>query len=162
MGFCLINHSFYVVQISFCVAVIAAVHAELQLQSPGGADVTESKIVSQSEVRLCIECDEPQNLQTKKLLAEINGKLAELNVDPNKLILRKGNSILCCFVCSSEEQLQQLRYLYESGAMKRVLEDVFTVLSDDDESIAIRELRWNLEEYNDSVQRLNLLKALGL
>ena len=72
-----------------------------------------------------------------------------------------SESIECCFICSSVEQLMQLRRHFESGVVKNVLENIFTLLMDGDELIVINELKWNSKNYWEGVQQLSKLKLLG-
>lgn len=145
----------------------AVVHAELQQPSTGSVRSVENSVVSRLR-SLCIQNDGPEEERreeilnrVKSLLDELNSSLADLNVGYSEFALVKGNSILCFFICSSEKQLQQLWSHYASGLMKHVLENVFSLLVNNDERVVIRELQWELEEYRWSVQRVKLLNAFG-
>jgi hypothetical protein len=79
-----------------------------------------------------------------------------------KFTCKKSNSILCYFICSSEEQIWQLRCWNKSGRLQTFLESVFTLLAGSSEKISIDQLTWNLDDYNGSLIRLSQLKALGM
>jgi hypothetical protein len=71
------------------------------------------------------------------------------------------NSIGCYFICSREDDLIKLRERFESGVMKNVLEEIFTLLSSVSESVVIHCLRWDSDEYLRSIQQLRELRTIG-
>ena len=136
-----------------CVCQVAvSVHAELKQPSTISLEAMEDKIVSEYKIRLA--SDDPRNEALKKCLAE-------LNLEPRDVHLVHSESIECCFICSSVEQLMQLRRHFESGVMKNVLQNIFTLLINDDELIVINQLKWNSKNYGEGVQQLNKLEPLG-
>jgi hypothetical protein len=126
--------------------VVASVHAELKQSSK------EDKIVSEYKIRLA--ADDPRNEQLQKYLRE-------LNLEPPDVHLIHSQSIECCFVCSSVEHLMKLRINFESGAMKNVLQKIFTLLLNGDELIVIDDLKWDPENYSECVQQLSEHKSPG-
>jgi hypothetical protein len=111
-----------------CLCQVAvSVHAELKQPSSCSIEAAEDKIVS---VNIRLAADDPRYEALKKYLAEIN-------LEPRDVLLVHSESIECCFICSSVEQLMQLRRHFESGVMKNVLENIFTLLKNDDELIVI-------------------------
>jgi aminoglycoside N3'-acetyltransferase len=136
-----------------CVCQVAvSVHAEMKQPSSFSIEVIEDKIVSEYKIRLA--ADDPRNEPLKKCLAE-------LHLQPRDVLLVHSESIECCFLCSSTEQLMQLRRLFESGVMKNVLQNIFTLLMNGDELIVINQLKWDPKNYWEGVQKLNQLKPLG-
>jgi hypothetical protein len=133
------------------------------LQVPPSGDVKAKEISLVSLLRsMYIKTDDDPKMEEKEnMLAEVNKLFSVLGIDYSKLFLKAGNSILCYFICSSDKQLRELRSHYKSGLMQQVLEDVFTLLSNKDEKIVIRQLQWNFEDYCQSIQRVRLLNALG-
>jgi hypothetical protein len=94
----------------------------------------------------------------KRLLNEMLGKLG---VDVTAFSLKKGNSIWCFIICTNAQQLKQLYKHYQSGLMKKVLEEVFVLLADRKERQLIRRLTWDLEDFTEKRRRLKRLKDLG-
>jgi hypothetical protein len=133
-------------------AVVASVHAELE-QSLGSVELIESEIVSQNKA-YCFADDDPR----KKMLNDV---LSRLHLRDYRILLVKENSIRCYFICASEEHLIQLRRHFESGFMKTVMQDFFTLLAKRDEPVLIHSLQWDSKEYWQSMQQLVYLKALG-
>lgn len=132
-------------------------------ESPSGdVAATEIRIVSQLR-SLSIRAGDAhmEKKKKEKILAEMNSMLAELGIDFKRVALVIGNSIVCYLVCFSEKELQQLWRHYVSGHMKLVLESVFSILTNGEENIVIRQLRWNYDEYCRQALRLNGLNAVG-
>ena len=136
-----------------CVCQVAvSVHAELKQPSSFSLEVTEDKIVSEFKIRFA--ANDPRKQALIKYLAELNS-------EPGDVYLVHSESIECFFICSSVEHLMQLRRHFESGVMKNVLQNIFTLLINDDELIVINELKWNSKNYWEDVQQLNKLQPLG-
>jgi hypothetical protein len=133
----------------------------LQESPPGDVNLTESHIVSQLRSLSIIRSDDPEKEKKEMILAKMNNMLAELGIDCSKLNLVVGNSIVCYFVCYSEKKMQYLWHHYQSGRMKCLLENVFSVLTNDQETVVIRQLLWNFDEHCQRMQRLNWLNAFG-
>ena len=127
-----------------------SVHAELKQPSSCSIEATEDKIV----YNFHLAADDPRNEALKKCLAE-------LNLQPRDMHLVHSESIECFFICSSVEQLMQLYRHFESGVMKNVLQNIFTLLINGDELIVINQLKWISKDYREGVQQLNQLKLLG-
>ena len=127
-----------------------SVHAELKQPSSCSIEATEDKIV----YNFHLAADDPRNEALKKCLAE-------LNLMPGDVHLVQSESIECCFICSSVEQLMQLHRHFESGVMKDVLQNIFTLLMNCDELIVINHLKWDSKNYWEGVQQLNPLKPIG-
>ena len=132
--------------------VAVSVHAELKQTSSCSrpTEAAEEKIVYNFD----LAADDPRNEAVKKLLAE-------LNIEHRDMRLVQSQSIECCFVCSSVEQLMQLRRHFESGVMKNVLQNIFTLLMNGDELIVINQLKCDSKNTWEGVQQLNQLKPLG-
>lgn len=124
--------------------VVASVHAELKQPSK------EDKIVS--EYNICLAADDPRNETLKRLLAEQSIE---------HMLLFHSRSIQCCFICTSVEHFMKLRINIESGAMKTLLQKIFTLLLNGDELIVIDDLKWDPENYSECVQQLSELKSPG-
>ena len=131
--------------------VAVSVYAELKQPSSFSLEAVEDKIVS---VNIRLAADDPRYEALKKCLTE-------LNIEPSDMILIHSESIECCFICSSVEQLMQLRRHFESGVMKNVLQNIFTLLINGDELIVINQPKWNSKNYGEGVQQLNKLEPLG-
>ena len=101
-----------------------------------------------------LAADDPRNEALKKYLAE-------LNLVPRDVHLVQSESIECFFICSSVEQLMELRRHFESGVMKNVLQNIFTLLMNGDELIVINQLKSDSKNYWEGVQQLSNLKPLG-
>ena len=130
---------------------------EVNLERPS----TESDLVSKLR-SLHVEKDDPEKERKEKLLADINSCLKELGAACDKFTVTKGNSIWCYFLCSSEQQLQQLREHFMSGLMTNVLMKIFKLLADDGDNVVMTHpLKWNPEDYIESVRRLCHLNTLG-
>jgi hypothetical protein len=131
--------------------VAVSVHAELKQPSSFSLEAVEDKIVS---VNIRMATDDPRYEALKKYLTE-------LNIEPSDVHLVHSESIECFFICSSIECLMQLRRLFESGVMKNVLQNIFTLLMNGDELIVINQLKWDSKNYWEGVQRLDILVPLG-
>ena len=130
--------------------MVVSVHAELNKPSSCRTEAAERKIVYNFE----LAADDPKN-------EALNQYLKELNIEPCGMHLDKSRSIECCFICSSVEHLMQLRRHFESGVMKNVLQNIFTLLMNDDELIVINQLKLDSKNYWEGVQQLSKLKLLG-
>ena len=137
--------------------VAAVVHAELKQPSSDSVENTEVKIVSQMKSLIITEND-PKKEEKETCLAQLETYIKPLGAMGRKLVLAMGESIRCYFICTYEEELQQLRQHYESGLMKKVLEKIFTLLADNEETVFIRHLKWDFIEYSNCVQHLSNLK----
>ena len=115
-------------------------------------EVTEDKIVSEFKIRFA--ANDPRKQALIKYLAELNS-------EPGDVHLVHSESIECFFICSSVEQLMQLYRHFESGVMKNVLQNIFTLLMDGDELIVINQLKLDSESYWEGVQQLSKLKLHG-
>jgi hypothetical protein len=136
-----------------CVCQVAvSFHAELKQPSSCSIEAAEDEIVSEYKIRLT--AGDPRNEAVKKFLAD-------LNLTPHDVLFVHSESIECCFICSSTEQLMQLRRHFESGVMKNVLQSIFSLLMNGDELIVINQLKWDSKNYWEGVQQLNKLKPLG-
>lgn len=151
MTLCL--NGFYVYLVPFDV------HATLQQRTSVSVETKESlhfTTTSESEVVLqyndIMRTDDPRKERLKLLLAELG---------QTEIPLCTRHCIACYFIGSSREQLMQLRKQYESGDMKNVLEDIFTLLVNADEKIIISRLDWDSDKYSQSMQQLLELKAQG-
>jgi hypothetical protein len=150
-----------------CVCPVACkVHATLHQPSAGDVESVESIITYESRGTLG-ETDEVNRLASKLEGIAINpeklNKLKSLlRKSGFKMTFKKSNSILCYFICSSEEQIWQLRRWFKSGRLQTFLDNVFTLLVGSSEKISIDQLTWNLDDYNESLVRLSQLKALGM
>ena len=139
----------------FCMFQAAAVVvAKLSEQS------TENNIVSQLR-SLYVKQDDPEKVKKEHLLTEINNNLEKLGVDTNRLILTVANSIWCYFICTSEEQLKQLRRHFESGLMRNVLMKMFTLLANNGDIVMTHPLKWDSRDYHKSLQEVCRLIALA-
>lgn len=135
--------------------VAPSVRAELEPSSTGDVALTEDKIVSSFNSLRNTRDNLLENREES--LKELIG---ELGVD-TQLVLAKGNSISCFFICSSKEQLRQLRDHYGSGLMKQVLEKIFTLLANKDKAVVVRKLQWSSDfNYVKTEQRLDILNAI--
>lgn len=130
-------------------AVVAAAHAELDQCS----ELLESDIVSRYKAFRLADSDPRKR--------EFDSVLSRLELSAYTVLLVKGNSIRCYFICSSEEHLMLLRRHFESGFMKTVLQDLFTLLANADKPVVICHLQWDSREYWQTMQQLVCLKALG-
>jgi hypothetical protein len=122
----------------------------LKQPSSSSLEVTEDEIVSEYKIRLA--ANDPRNEALKMYLAELNLE---------HMLLVQSKSIECRFICSSVEQLMQLHRHFESGVMKNVLQNIFTLLINGDELIVINQLKWDPKNYWEGVQQLSPLKPLG-
>jgi len=143
--------------LSFYIQVAAVVHADLSADS----DTTEEIIVSQFELlrrqnRFGQEEErvgqEPMPEEIKDDWVKIKKKLELLGFQVGDLVLRKVNSIAVYWISRSAQKLEELRYHYESGLMKSVLEKIFSLFAG--ENVDIRRLAWSSEEYNSSLSQL--------
>lgn len=132
-------------------------HAELQAHPPDRTKSAESDIETQM-VSIVSSAGNPQE-GAAKLVALVNSTFEQLDIDMTTVILKKVNSIWCCFACTSEEQLETLRYHYESELLKDELEKIFNMLTD--KKITILQLKWDSDEYNECRLRLKELIAFG-
>ena len=140
----------------FLFACLVAVIVEARLENPS----TESDLVSKLRL-LYVKNDDPEKERKEKLLADINSWLKELGADGDNFTVTKGNSIWCFFMCSSEQQLHQLREHFLSGLMTNILMKIFKLLADDDDVVMTHPLKWNSEDYIESMRRLYQLNTLG-
>ena len=108
-------------------------------------------------VSLNITETDPKKEEKETCLAQLETYIIPLGSMDRKLVLVIGESIRCYFICTSDEELQQLRQHYDSGLMKNILEKIFTPLADNDETICIRHLKWDLNDYNDCVRGFSSL-----
>ena len=130
-----------------------SVHAELKQPSSCSIEATEDKIVYNFD----LAADDPRNNAVKKLLAELNIE----NIEHRDMLLVHSDSTECCLICTSAEQLMQLRRHFESGVMKNVLQNIFTLMMNGDELIVIDQLKWDPKNNWGSVQQFSKLKPLG-
>lgn len=133
-------------------SVAAQLHAETgQTLQVEDAIVSECRSINDG-------ADDPLRKRKEKLLNKMLGELGT----GIKLALQKGNSIWCFIVCTREEQLQQLYGHYQSGLLKKVLDKIFALLADKSGESLISRLTWNLDDFNEKLQRLKQLKDLGM
>ena len=138
------------------IAVGAMFHAVIEEPSSGSVEKTEDSIVSRKNSVSSTDKNNPQEESKKKLRAKLSETIKKLK--SKNFILRKRNSILCCFICTSEDELHLLKQHYDDGVLRSVLEQIFTILAKDEKSIRIRHLHWDPNEYSNCLQRLRRLK----
>jgi hypothetical protein len=91
----------------------------------------------------------------------VNKIIADLTDGRSKTFFTKKRSILCCFICTSDEQLEILRYYYDSEILKEKLEKIFKMLVNRSSEVRIKQLTWDSKDYEDCRQRLKKLISLG-
>lgn len=141
-----------------CFVLLCLVTAKIRAILTENSETLDDKIVS--EWRLMeTSSDNPSGGDKEKNLTRLNKTLGKMGIDGWQFVLATANSIGCYFICTSEAQLQRLRQLYESSEMKRILEEIFSLLAD--ETVDIDCLEWNAEEYEESVSVITHLNLPG-
>ena len=135
---------------SFVIAV--AVHSELEQSRSASVRYAEDTILAQfrSILDQIRSVADPEHNQ--RLLNEMNGELNRIQTRIGQIFLRKGGSIVSYFICTLQEQLQQMRGHFNCGLMKYVLESVYILLYGEVEKICICRIHWNQTDYQDSLQ----------
>jgi hypothetical protein len=136
-------------------------HATSVSQSSGDVKSAEENLVSQLKSLIHIDANDPEKTDKEILLAQMESSLNKLGVDISKWNLVPKNSIGCFFICNSSEELLQLRGHFDSGLMKDVLQEIFTLLSKNGDQLVITELKLDHEEFDDCLQRLSQLSGNG-
>ena len=132
------------------LAVAAEVHATLSQPSSGDIDVVETKI--ESCLRALRTLDNDDELQA--VASKLDRILRFLGIKRRRFFARRTNSISSLFICNSAEELKLLREHFLSGEMKKVLEEMFTVLAD--EPVNISELKWSTDQYESCLHQFGM------
>lgn len=129
------------------------VHAELKEELQEYRESIEEQIESQYEAFRFAE--EDPRLELMKKFKE------KMGLDARCVLaaLKKQQGIVCYFIVSSEGSLKQLRGHFESGVMKKWLKRIFMLLVSPD--VVISHLKWDSEEYRQSMEQLISIKARG-
>jgi hypothetical protein len=143
----------------FVCEVPARIHIDLNQPPEGSISSTEleleSGLRSLRNAAANASCNEKINI-----LRCFNRLLEELGIDDiRKLAAAQTKSLWCYCMCSSETQLQQLHDRYESGRMKSVFEEIFSLLVN--RTITIRELKWKPEDRDASLSAIRRLNSPG-
>ena len=114
-------------------------------------DFLESRITSTlQDLQTSVEGDSVKMAKFKKLLEEQLKKLA-IN-DVGQMNLEKRHSVDATIMSKSLRHLKQLRAHYESGLMKTVLENIYTLLADNNQAVNVRNISWDIMNYNDCLR----------
>lgn len=127
-------------------------HAELQAPPPESIESLENTIATKMKSLA-------SSAGTERVVEVVETALRNLGIDIRTVLCVPKNSIWCCFICTSVEQLETLRYHYESEFLKDELERIFNILTN--KKILIQQLKWDADEYNERRQRLEQLIAFG-
>jgi hypothetical protein len=101
----------------------------------------------------------PAGEDTDRKRTLLNETLKEMGMEGWQFMLATTNSILCSFICTSEDELRHLHELYVSGEMKRSLEKIFSLLAD--ETVDIDCLDWKEEDYTEELSIISQLNQPG-
>lgn len=130
----------------------AVVDAELDHSSH---EIESSASKAQSAIVRFTDDDAASAAATKK-------HLTEMGLDAvTDLVMVTGKSVGCYFMCSSEERLIQLRKHFTTGVMRNALQNVVTFLTGAGQPISICHLKWDSQEYWQTMQRLIGMRTLG-
>ena len=130
---------FYACFLSFTVDV----HTNLSLPSSGNIGMVETRIVSRHQAIRTVGDNESQG---DSVVTALISYLSLLGIVRSLFSVRQSNSISSLFICESVEELRSLREHYESGLMKEVLQDIFSLLAG--EPVEISRLEWTTEQYD--------------
>lgn len=122
------------------VSVVVGVTANLDKPSSGEPlQVVEDRIVSSyaSVLRGKLE----------NRLADIKRIFRDNGFDVDVAILTQKHSIGAYFTCESVDQIRQLRNHFKTGNLKKVLEEMFTLLSESTERVGIKNLVWSQDDF---------------
>lgn len=103
---------------------------------------------------LGVELRDEKTKQIQQKLKELQDQLLDSGCAISEFKLKKVKSIGSYFICRSLEQLYQLRRHYESGFLKDVLEEIFTVLSSSAERIHIVKVTWTDDNFRQCEKQL--------
>jgi hypothetical protein len=148
----------------FVCSVAVELHATLRETTAGNTELVEDNIIAADK-----QTTEVKEKAKSMVLALINDQalreeFTNLSEELAGVVeaFKKFKSILCYFICSSEQQIRQLHRLYDSGHLQTFLESIFTLLVKSSDRILIEQLTWNSDNYEESIVRLSELKKLGM
>ena len=135
---------------------VAELLADLSLPSSGNIDAAEDRIVS------CLRAKEmgtiDDELQDDSVMTTWMRISKRLGLNRLRILALKRNSISSLFICESVEELRLLREHYDSWLIKKVLQELFTVLVD--EPVEISRLEWTEDQYDSCVHHFGMLYVM--
>lgn len=142
--------------------VAVSVYAELQQPTsrswPWDTEPnTAQRIIEQYQHKIDLPAEDPDNKILESALSQLVPYRRQMMLVPTN----SANRIRCTFICLHEQNLKTLRKHFESGVMKNVLREVFTLLVNVDKFAFYGDLEWDSEDYLRSVQQFNELRSVG-
>jgi hypothetical protein len=138
------------------IPVLVAVDAELEGLSVGDVEQVETNIVEQFMTLL----EQSPAERREELKDKVVNKVQELGPDVELISVRKQNSIGSYFICQTLTALQHLYQMYLSGRLQTFLEELFTLLLNNDQIIRTKNFVWSSSDYDNLVQYFSTLKGI--
>jgi len=121
------------------VSAVVGVDAELSEWSVNDASQTEKVIVSQWRE---VSADEQHELRDK-----VDEILRPLGFETRLLVMRRANSIALYFICLTLSAVMSLRDHWRSQELRRIVQELFTLLSGVTDRVWVKRLSWLLTDY---------------
>jgi len=117
--------------------------AELDEEEMPGIDVsaTENVIVSQWRD---VSADEKHELRGK-----VDEILRPLGLEMRQLVMRRANGIALYFICLTLSAVKSLRDRWRSRGLRRIVMELFTLLSTASRTVPVKKLTWPVTDYEE-------------
>lgn len=142
--------------VHFLCIVLFVLVADLHADLSGDGGAVETKIVSRLRaIEMGTIDDESQDSSVMATWMSISERLGFNRL---QIFARRTNSISLMIICDSAEELRLLRDHFDSGLVKEVLQELFTVLAD--QPVEISHLEWTKDQYDSCVHHFGMLYVM--
>ena len=121
--------------------VSAIVGADAELDAWYVNDVSQIEIVSQWRE---VSADEKHELRDK-----VDEILRPLGFETRQLVMRRANGIALYFICLTLSAVRSLRDQWLRRGLRRIVGELFTVLSTASDTVPVKRLTWPVTDYEE-------------
>jgi len=125
------------------VSAVVRVVAELDEEKMPGIEVSATENVIVSRWR-DVFADEQHELRDK-----VHEILRPLGLETRLLVIRRANGIALYFICLTLSAVKRLRDQWRSRGLRRIVKELFTVLSSASRTVPVKRLTWPVTDYEE-------------